>query len=139
MPIHRARREGFLTRGRASGSTSNKSTLSKASDFLDGLILSEYPAVILSAQHHGVCGMILRERNIHPKVVHERTVGGGQEKTNELGKDRRRKHHHWRVTIYYGDGETFARVYIGLEKAHRFAQRQKKSPIVTRTRITRIS
>ena len=29
-----------------------------------------------------------------------------------FGKDRRRKHHHWRVTVYYGDGETFARVYI---------------------------
>ena len=56
-----------------------------------------------------------------------------------FGKDRRRKHHHWRVTVYYGDGETFARVYINLEKARRFAQRQKKSPVVKRTRITRLA
>jgi len=59
-------------------------------------------------------------------------------KGTKFGKDRRRKHHHWRVTIYYGDGETFARVYIDLEKARRFAERQKKSPIVKRTRITRL-
>ncbi|MGA8232395.1 MAG: SpoIIE family protein phosphatase, partial [Candidatus Acidiferrales bacterium] len=25
-------------------------------------------------------------------------------KATKLGKNRRRKHHHWRVTIYYGDG-----------------------------------
>jgi hypothetical protein len=60
-------------------------------------------------------------------------------KPTKLGKDRRRRHHHWRVTVYYGDGEAFARVYIELERARRFAERQKKSPIVTRTRITRIS
>jgi hypothetical protein len=60
-------------------------------------------------------------------------------KPTKLGKDRRRKHHHWRVTVYYGDGETFARVYIDLERARRFAQRQKKSPMVKRIRVTRIS
>ncbi len=60
-------------------------------------------------------------------------------KPTNFGTDSRRKHHHWRVTVYYGDGETFARVYIDLEKARRFAERQKKSPVVERTRITRIS
>jgi hypothetical protein len=60
-------------------------------------------------------------------------------KPTKFGKDRRRKHHHWQVTVYYGDGERFARVYIDLEKARRFAQRQKKSRVVERTRITRIS
>jgi hypothetical protein len=60
-------------------------------------------------------------------------------KRTTFGKDRRRKHHHWRVTVYYGDGEAFARVYINLEKARRFAQRQKKSPVVKRTRITRLA
>jgi hypothetical protein len=60
-------------------------------------------------------------------------------KRTTFGKDRRRKHHHWRVTVYYGDGETFARVYINLEKARRFAKRQKKSRVVKRTRITRLS
>jgi hypothetical protein len=60
-------------------------------------------------------------------------------KRTTFGKDRRRKHHHWRVTVYYGDGETFARVYIDLEKARKFAKRQKKSPVVKRTRITRLA
>jgi len=59
-------------------------------------------------------------------------------KRTNFDSDRRRKHHHWRVTVYYGDGETFARVYIDLEKARRFAERQKKSPVVERTRITRL-
>jgi hypothetical protein len=59
-------------------------------------------------------------------------------KQTKLGKDGRRKHHHWCVTVHYGDGETFARVYIDLERARRFAARQKKSPIVKRTRITRL-
>lgn len=60
-------------------------------------------------------------------------------KRTALGKDHRRKHQHWRVTVHYGDGESFARVYIDLEKARRFAQRQKKSPVVKRTRVMRIT
>ena len=53
--------------------------------------------------------------------------------------DRRRKHHHWLATIYYHDGEKFARVYLDQEKAKRFAQRQKKSPMVASTRVTELS
>jgi hypothetical protein len=60
-------------------------------------------------------------------------------KETKFGKDRRRKHHHWSVTVYYGDGETFERVYVDVEKARRFAERQKKSPVVKRTRIIRLS
>lgn len=56
-----------------------------------------------------------------------------------FSKDRRRKHHHWQVTVYYGDGEKFARVYIVQGKARRFAERQKKSPVVKRTLVRRIS
>jgi hypothetical protein len=54
-------------------------------------------------------------------------------------KDRRRKHQHWLATIYYHDGEKFARVYIDRAKAKRFAERQSKSPIVARARVTEIS
>jgi hypothetical protein len=54
-------------------------------------------------------------------------------------KDRRRKHHHWAVTLTYADGEKFARVYIDQEKAKKFAERQKKSPLVKKTRIRRLS
>lgn len=60
-------------------------------------------------------------------------------KRSQFGKDRRRKHHHWQVTVFYADGDKFARVYIDQERARRFAERQKKSPVVTRTLIRRIS
>jgi hypothetical protein len=53
-------------------------------------------------------------------------------------RDKRRKHHHWRATITYRDGERFARVYLDREKAERFTARQKKSPVVSRTRIDEV-
>ena len=53
-------------------------------------------------------------------------------------KDRRRKHQHWQVTVYYHDGEKFARVYIDRDRAERFADRQKKSPVVKSTRIMEV-
>lgn len=59
-------------------------------------------------------------------------------KKSKLGKDKRRKHHHWQVTIFYRDGERFARVYIDRHKAERFAIRQKKSPVVRATRILEV-
>jgi hypothetical protein len=54
-------------------------------------------------------------------------------------QDKRRKHHHWQVTIYYGSDATFARTYTDREKAAAFAKRQKKSAVVKRTRIVRLS
>ena len=59
-------------------------------------------------------------------------------KTSRLEQDRRRKHRHWQVTVYYHDGERFARVYIDRDRAVRFAERQKKSPIVKATRILEV-
>jgi len=55
-----------------------------------------------------------------------------------MSRDRRRKHRHWQVTVYYHDGEKFARVYIDRERAERFADRQKKSPVVKSTRIMEV-
>ncbi len=60
-------------------------------------------------------------------------------KKSQFSKDRRRKHHHWQVTLFYKDGEKFARVYIDEGRARSFAERQKKSPVVERTRVHRIS
>jgi hypothetical protein len=57
-------------------------------------------------------------------------------KTAPFRNDRRRKHHHWVATLFYADGERFARVYVDREKARRFAERQKKSPLVLKTRVT---
>lgn len=59
-------------------------------------------------------------------------------KTSRMSRDRRRKHHHWQVTVYYGDGEKFARVYIDRDRALKFAERQKKSPVVKSTRIMEV-
>jgi hypothetical protein len=53
--------------------------------------------------------------------------------------DRRRRHPHWLVTIIYKDNEEFSRIYIDIEKAKKFAKRQKKSPVVAATRIRRLS
>lgn len=60
-------------------------------------------------------------------------------KVTNYKKDRRRKHHHWVVTLTYSDGEKFARVYIDRKKAKQFAGRQKKSPIVKKTRVRQLS
>ncbi|MGH9682134.1 MAG: hypothetical protein ACRD4S_00770 [Candidatus Acidiferrales bacterium] len=59
-------------------------------------------------------------------------------KSSRLHRDRRRKHRHWQVTVYYHDGERFGRVYIDRDRAERFANRQKKSPIVKATRILEV-
>jgi hypothetical protein len=62
----------------------------------------------------------------------------GKKKSSRLLEDRRRRHRHWQVTVYYHDGEKFARVYIDRDRAVRFAERQKKSPIVKATRILEV-
>jgi hypothetical protein len=61
-----------------------------------------------------------------------------REKTT-FGKDKRRKHHHFLVTVYYADGEKFGRVYTDKDKADRFADRQKRSPVVKSARVTMVS
>jgi hypothetical protein len=60
-------------------------------------------------------------------------------RVTSFNKDQRRKHHHWLVTVTYPDGETFGRVYIDRTKAEKFAERQKKSPVVKKTRIRQLS
>ena len=56
----------------------------------------------------------------------------------EFAQDRRRKHRHWQVTLYYHDGDKFARVYVDRDRAMRFAERQKKSPIVRTARVLEV-
>ena len=57
----------------------------------------------------------------------------------DFEKDRRRKHHHFLVTVYYADGEKFGRVYTDKDKATRFAERQRRSPVVKQARVTQVS
>jgi hypothetical protein len=58
---------------------------------------------------------------------------------SEYGKDRRRKHHHYLVTVFYADGEKFGRVYTDKDKATKFAERQRTSPVVKQARVTQVS
>jgi hypothetical protein len=62
-----------------------------------------------------------------------------RDEKSEFGKDRRRRHHHYLVTVNYADGETFGRVYTDKEKATRFAERQRRSPVVKSARISQVS
>ncbi len=58
-----------------------------------------------------------------------------EEASADFGKDKRRRHQHWLVTIIYNDKQEFSRVYLDIEKAKKFAKRQKKSPVVSGTKI----
>ncbi len=62
-----------------------------------------------------------------------------RDEKSEFGKDRRRRHHHYLVTVNYADGESFGRVYTDKDKASRFAERQRRSPIVKSARVTQVS
>jgi hypothetical protein len=61
------------------------------------------------------------------------------QKRTSFRKDARRKHHHWQVTLFYNDGERFARMYTDHQKAANFAELQKKSPVVKMARVLEIS
>jgi hypothetical protein len=63
----------------------------------------------------------------------------GRRGKSRLGKDKRRKHRHWQVTVFYRDGEKFARVYIDRGKAEGFAERQRRSPVVRSARIMEVN
>ncbi len=44
-------------------------------------------------------------------------------------------HRHWQVTVFYHDGEKFARVYTDHKKAAKFAERKRKSAVVKLARV----
>ena len=62
-----------------------------------------------------------------------------RDEKSQFDKDRRRRHHHFLVTVNYADGESFGRVYTDKDKAARFAERQRRSPVVKSARITQVS
>ena len=62
-----------------------------------------------------------------------------ERKVTNFNTDKRRKHRHWLVTVFYADGERFGRVYTDRDKASHFAERQKKSPVVKSARVTQLS
>jgi len=57
-------------------------------------------------------------------------------KTKVGGDKAKVEHHHWRVIVTYDDGETSGnRVFSDREKAERWAERQRRSPVVKKTMI----
>jgi hypothetical protein len=62
-----------------------------------------------------------------------------ERRITNFSTDKRRKHRHWLVTVFYADGERFGRVYTDRNKASHFAERQKKSPVVKSARVTQLS
>jgi len=74
-----------------------------------------------------------------PKSPTKTTRKTVRDEKSEFGKDRRRKHHHFLVTVSYSDGETFGRVYTDKDKATRFAERQRRSPMVKTARVSQVS
>jgi hypothetical protein len=72
-------------------------------------------------------------------VTVPKKVSSKKRATSGFGKDRRRKHHHFLVTVFYADGERFGRVYTDKLKATRFAERQRRSPVVKSARISLVS
>ena len=69
-------------------------------------------------------------------VTKTSTKKSPRKETTNFNKDKRRKHHHFLVTVYYADGEKFGRVYTDKDKADRFADRQKRSPVVKSARVS---
>lgn len=64
---------------------------------------------------------------------------GPARKPANYRSDKRRKHHHFEVKLFYEDGEVFARRYTDRAKARAFAERQRKSPVVKMARVTQVS
>ncbi len=85
-------------------------------------------AIVVSVEDHFI---VKKTKAKKPKAAKTK-------KTSRFRSDKRRKHRHWQVTVYYHDGEKFARVYIDRERAERFAERQKKSPVIKATRILEV-
>jgi len=54
------------------------------------------------------------------------------------GKGRRQKYQFFEAKIFYTDGEASARTYTDRKKAERFAERQRKSPVVRMARVTEV-
>ena len=73
------------------------------------------------------------------KTVNKSPRKSVRDEKSEFGKDRRRRHHHFLVTVNYADGETFGRVYTDKDKASRFAERQLRSPVVKSARVSQVS
>ena len=83
--------------------------------------------------------LLLCPRLRPPRLMSGSEMKSGKERRKlPFRKDRRRRHRHWQVTVFYRDREKFVRVYTDRAKATNFAERQKKSPVVRETRITQI-
>jgi len=90
----------------------------------------DFPAILLANFPPRRDGVIVTKSAVRKSVKKEKS---------DFGKDRRRRHHHWLVTVFYADGEKFGRVYTDKDKATRFADRQRRSPVVKSARVSQVS
>jgi hypothetical protein len=73
------------------------------------------------------------------KAIKSMKKSAEKDGNDRFSQDKRRKHHHFLVTVQYADGEKFGRVYTSKEKATRFAERQRRSPVVKSARVSMVS
>jgi hypothetical protein len=95
----------------------------------------DWTAFLRDFQHHSHSAMPLR-------VQYLRRPGGSmtdEKQTKSKFADGRRRHSYFQVTVFYADGERFARVYTDEAKATKFAERQKKSPMVKAAKVVEVN
>jgi hypothetical protein len=81
----------------------------------------------------------LKKRKVKATAtIKTKTAAKTKKSGTSFSTDRRRKHRHWQVTVFYRDGERFARIYTDRGRATRFASRQKKSPVVRSARVRQV-
>jgi hypothetical protein len=78
------------------------------------------------------------KKTVKVKVTASPRTKTKKRRETSFGTDQRRKHRHWQVTVFYRDGERFARIYTDRGRATRFAARQKKSPVVRSARVRQV-
>jgi hypothetical protein len=114
-------------------SRASRTVTSRELFVLQGRLLAAFPLFGHYCSNRYLCGLIPVE------IVWRRVQTLKKRKRTKLGKDKRRKHKHWQVTVFYKDGEKFGRVYTDRAKASKFAERQRKSPVVKTARVLQVS
>jgi len=61
-----------------------------------------------------------------------------QRRKPPFGKNKRRRHRHRQVTVFYRDGEKVCSRVYGLHEVRQSVERQKKSPVVKASRVKQV-
>jgi hypothetical protein len=103
----------------------------------------DFPRILTGGKYCLRCGSFLCDSSGQPLPIGvwnvPKTGKSAKRGKAPFNKDKRRRHHHFLVTISYADGEKFGRVYTDKEKASRFADRQRRSPVVKAVNVAKVS